>query len=466
MLACFGLSPAARAVKPPPDGGYVGNNTAEGDAALLGLTTGLNNTAIGFHALNSNRTGDDNTATGSLALHVNNGTANTALGFEALYSNTIGAPNTATGAFALHQNQDGANNVATGYNALYHNTSGNNNTAIGLDALLNNTDGSENAATGFLALFSNNGSDNTANGSHALYNNNMGNNNTAVGFHALYNNIEGNENTAVGVQALFNNAFNPPLYDGQDNTAVGFQALYNNIEGTYNIALGAHAGDALNFFSYWNIDIGNEGVAGDGNTIRIGTPAQPGGWFEPGNGGPSGQSRTFIAGIRGVTTGNDDAIPVVIDSAGQLGTVSSSRRFKTEIKPMDKTSEAILTLKPVTFYYKSQKNNVTGRPQFGLIAEDVAKVNSDLVVRDENGKIYTVRYDAVNAMLLNEFIKEHRTVEELKSTVAKQEAIIAKQQEGIDALTAAVKEQISQMQKVSAQLEVSKPTQQMAVNDQ
>jgi hypothetical protein len=430
VLSCFGLLASAWAVKPPPDGGYARNSTAEGTAALFhNLTTGINNTALGHRALFTNTGGRFNTATGSLALERNeNGSFNTATGYDALFSNTTGHYNTATGYQSLFSNI-GATTDQKG--------AGSNNTANGSGALKNNTSGHDNTATGFHALFGNIGAtNNTANGSEALKNN-TGGNNTAIGFQALLNNEEGEANTAIGSYALFKNAFNPPSYYGHNNTAVGFQALYNNIEGTYNIALGAHAGDALNFFSYWNIDIGNGGVDSESNTIRIGTPPQPGGWWEPGlSGGPSGQSRTFIAGIRGVTTGNDDAIPVVIDSAGQLGTVSSSRRFKTEIKPMDKTSEAILALKPVTFHYKSENSNTSSRRQFGLIAEDVAKLNPDLVVRDKNGQIYTVRYDAVNAMLLNEFLKEHRTVQELKKEIA--------------ALTATV-------QKVSAQVGMSRP---------
>jgi uncharacterized coiled-coil protein SlyX len=189
------------------------------------------------------------------------------------------------------------------------------------------------------------------------------------------------------------------------------------------------------------------------------------------------QTRTFIAGIRGVTTGNMNAIPVLIDSVGQLGTVSSSKRFKKEIKPMNSTSEAILALKPVTFHYKSDNTNT---PQFGLIAEEVAAANPDLVVSDEKGDIYSVRYEAVNAMLLNEFLKEHRKVQEqgatiallkstdakqeaiitqLKSTDAKQEATIAQQQKQIEALVAG-------LQKISAQIEPTKSLAQRVVNDQ
>jgi len=176
----------------------------------------------------------------------------------------------------------------------------------------------------------------------------------------------------------------------------------------------------------------------------------------------------FIGNIRDIQTQNADGIAVVVDSAGQLGTVSSSRRFKKQIKPMDKASEAILALKPVTFHYKSDK---TGTAQFGLIAEEVAEINPDLVMRDKKGEIYTVRYDAVNAMLLNEFLKEHRKVEEqeasitqLKSTVARQEATIAQQQSGMDAVTARLNEQAAQIQKVSAQLQASKSAPQVVNN--
>jgi hypothetical protein len=173
------------------------------------------------------------------------------------------------------------------------------------------------------------------------------------------------------------------------------------------VAIGFNAGASLTTGSD-NIDIGHAGVAGESNTMRIGTVKQ---------------TKTFISGILGTATANANAVPVVIDSAGQLGTVSSSRRFKDEIKPMDNSSEAILGLKPVTFHYKSDTQNT---PQFGLIAEEVAKVNPDLVVRDETGEVYTVRYEAVNAMLLNEFLKEHRKVEQQERTAQQQEARLAK----------------------------------------
>jgi uncharacterized coiled-coil protein SlyX len=213
-------------------------------------------------------------------------------------------------------------------------------------------------------------------------------------------------------------------------------------------AIGSNAGNDLTTGNS-NIDIGDNvfGVAGESNTLRIGQSV----------------FRTFIAGIRGVTTGIPDALPVVIDSAGQLGTASSSCQFKKEIKPMDKASEAILALKPVTFHYKSDTKDT---PQFGLIAEEVATVNPDLVVHDKNGGIYTVRYDAVNAMLLNEFLKEHKTVQEqgaiiaqIQSNAARQEATIARQQKQIEALT-------SGLAKVNAQFEANNPTPQVVATNQ
>jgi hypothetical protein len=401
VLVCFALSPTAQAqLSPPPDGGYPGFNTAEGDDALFNLTSGIENSAIGFNALFRNTTGSHNTATG----------------FQALSNNVGGLGNTANGRFALFSNINGSSNTAVGSDALLRSRFPNGNTAIGASALFSDTSGQVNTATGASALFSNT----------------TGNNNTATGYQALLNNQTGNNNTANGFQALSSNQ------TGVGNTAYGVRALFNNTTGSRNIALGIGAGSSLTTGDS-NIDIGHTGFANDAATIRIGS----------GN-----QTRTFIAGIRGRTTGAN-SIPVLIDAAGQLGTVASSQRFKNDIIPMDKASEAILGLKPVTFHYKS---DTAGTPQFGLIAEEVAKVNPDLVVRDENGEIYTVRYDAVNAMLLNEFLKEHCRVEEL-------EANDAQQQKEIKALTAELKEQASQIQKVSAQIEMSKPAPQTVLNN-
>src|SRR6266487_1359305 len=388
-LACFALLPPnAFGVVPAPDGGYGPpaygtGNTAEGQNALLSLTTGSYNTGVGLLSLRSNTTTSLNTAIGAGALLANTADQNTATGAVALFHNTTGPFNTANGAFALFSNTTGYSNSAFGRAALQFNTTGFDNTANGINALLLNTAGQ----------------DNTANGSGALQNNTTGNANTASGFHALISNTGGGQplgsyNTAIGSVALNNNA------TGYGNTAIGYQSLYANTTGFFNTALGDSAGANLTTGSN-NIDIGHPGFAGESNTIRIGSLVL--------------HTRTFMAGIRDVTTGNADAIPVLIDSAGQLGTANSSRRFKKEIKSMDAASEAILALKPVTFHYKSDK---TDTPQFGLIAEDVAAVNADLVVRDKNGDIDTVRYDAVNAMLLNEFLKEHRKNEEQEKTIA------------------------------------------------
>jgi len=387
MLAGFALSPLAQAVLPPPDGGYDGDNTAEGTDALFSLTTGTENTAIGFDALVSNTSGDSNTATGSIALE----------------SNTTGVRNTANGFAALSSNTTGERNTATGRAALAFNTTGNNNTADGHDALFSNDSGIRNAATGSFALFFN-----TA-----------GNDNAALGYFAAYHNTTGNSNTAVG-----------------------YDALLNNTTGAGNISLGNFAGSNLTTGDN-NIDIGNLGVAGEANTIRIGTVGT--------------QTATYIAGIMGKPS--PMSMPVFINANGQLGTAPSSARFKDEIRPMDKASEAILALKPVTFRYKKDLD-VDRTLQFGLVAEDVAKVNPDLVVRDGDAKVYTVRYDAVNAMLLNEFLKEHKKVEAQQATIAELKSTVARQQKGFESKLAKQEKQIETLsaglQRVGAQFEVSK----------
>jgi hypothetical protein len=421
------ISPHARATC--QDACLTNNNTVQGDDALISITSGTDNTAIGFETLFSNTTGIWNTANGSSALFNNTtGSANTAIGFQALFSNTTGANNTATGLDALLANTDGFQNTANGFEALEFNTTGSGNTASGVLALFNNTTGIFNTATGVDALFSNSaGYQNIASGNYALYSNTTGFDNTAIGTQALYSNTTGFDNTAIGAQAGLNTT-------GSSNTAVGEQALRNTTSGSGNIALGVNAGMNLNTGSY-NIDIGNPGAANKSNEIRIGTNGI--------------HTNTFVAGISGVTVAN--GVGVIIDGRGHLGTVVSSARFKDSITPMAKASEAILSLKPVTFRYKHDLDP-DGIPQFGLVAEDVEKVNRDLVARDEQGKPYTVRYEAVNAMLLNEFLKEHRTVQ--------------KQQREIDALKAELKEQRSLIHKVSAQLELSKTVSQTIANNQ
>ncbi len=419
------LAATAFAVSPPPDGGYPHENTAEGEDALFNLTTGTDNTATGFKALFNTTTGFENTANGA----------------GALFSNKHGSQNTATGYQALSKNEEASNNTADGAGALMNNAHGNDNTALGHFALQNNKFGNWNTATGSAALASNiAGSQNTATGFGALFDNRTGNANTATGFAALDANTTGYNNTATGNGALELNR------TGDSNTAVGYFALLYNIHGSNNIALGYQSG--TNLTQSDNIDIGNVGVAGDANTIRIGTVGT--------------HNNTFTSGVSGVTVAA--GVSVVIDDNGQLGTVTSSERFKDAIKPMDKASEAILSLKPVTFRYKHELDPA-GIPQFGLVAEQVEKVNPDLVARDEQGKPYTVRYEAVNAMLLNEFLKEHGTVQELKTTVSKQETTIAQQEKEIEALSAALKAQAAQIQKVSDRLAASEAAPPMLVKN-
>jgi hypothetical protein len=266
-----------------------------------------------------------------------------------------------------------------------------------------------------------------------------GNDNTAAGYGAMLFNTTGNQNTGTGYFAVYQNT------TGNNNTGHGYSALLNNTTGVGNIALGSFAGSNLTTGDN-NIDIGNQGVAAEANTIRIGTVGT--------------QTNTYMAGIHRTTVAK--GVAVIIDSTGHLGTKGSSERLKDAIKPMDKASEAILALKPVTFRYK-QELDPEGVSQFGLVAEEVEKVNPDLVARDDQGKVYTVRYDAVNAMLLNEFLKEHRKVEQQEATITqlKEDFRVT-----VARLSERLEEQASQIQKVSAQVEMSRSAPQMVVNNQ
>jgi hypothetical protein len=484
LLACFELSPTAQGVSPAPDGGYPGGNTAEGQNALLSIITGTYDTAIGVFSLESNTSGafntaigagtllsniaDSNTAIGAGALLLNTiGTQNTATGIDALVYNASGGQNTANGAFALFSNTSGSGNIALGYNAGHDLITGNQNIILGAYAGAGLTTGSNNIVIGSESLpadfgtirigdFINNtatfiagingvtitapislvvvngdgqlGSvdiatldgglpgNNTAEGDGALINLTTGLDNTAMGFNALFTNTTSNDNTAIGYEALYNNTNFPS--GGYGNTAIGFQALLNNISGPVNTALGNGAGlNATTGSNNVYIGANMAGVAGESNAC-------------------------YIASIFGQTSVS--GIPVLINSSNKLGTTTSSKRFKEDIKPMDKASETLFALKPVSFRYKKEIDPV-GISQLGLVAEDVEKVNPDLVVRDTEGKPYTVRYDQVNAMLLNEFLKEHREVHELKKQLA--------------ALTAG-------LQKVSAQLELSKSAPRTVLNNQ
>ena len=392
LLACFGLAPMAQAVGPDTDGNIPGSNNGEGVGVLVSRTSGVWNTGTGFEALSQLTGGNQNTATG----------------LRALTSDTNGGFNTATGVYSLSSNTSGFFNSAVGAYALASNISGNYNTANGYAALYRNTR-DNNTATGFAALHVNIGIDNTGDGSFALYRNTTGNYNTGTGYAALGSNTTGRYNTAIG-------------------EAAGY-----NITGDGNLCIGDEV----------------EGVAGVNDTT----------W------------------IRNVYASVASGRAVYVDSDNKIGTLSSSRRYKDEIKPMAKASDAILSLRPVSFRYKKEVDP-TRSLSFGLIAEEVAQVDPDLVTPDREGKPETVRYEAINAMLLNEFLKEHRKVEELKSAQEKQQAMIAQQQKEfqvttleqkkafestasqqqkqIEALTTSLKEQAAQIQKVSAEIEVSK----------
>src|SRR5215831_3158098 len=320
------------------------------------------------------------------------GAGNTALGWRALFLDTTGSFNTSVGAGALILN-NADSNTAVGAAALLLNTSGAETTAVGTDALVHNNSGNVNSAFGAFALFQSTGA-----------------NNTAIGDRALLNNTGGGSNTAVGQAAMLNNT------SGGSNIAIGVQALGNNDSGNGNIVLGNVSGTA---------------ITSANNVICIGNlPAD------------NVDNRTYIGNISNTTVsgGGTDTVTVNL-TTGLLGHLSSSRRYKEQIKPMDKTSEALYRLKPVTYRFKKEID-ATRTLDYGLVAEDVAEVDPNLAIRNGKGQIESVRYTAINAMLLNEFLKEHRTVQELKNEIA--------------ALTATVKEQAAQIQKVSAQIEVSK----------
>jgi len=367
-----------------------------------------------------------NTAEGSGGLvSLTSGVWNSGFGFQALNHDTAGKSNTATGVRALFSDTTGSNNTATGVYALYGNTTGWYNNAVGAYALANNISGNYNTANGYGALYRNTADANTANGFAALYLNTTGSLNTANGYLALNHNTFGAANTATGYRALDSNT------TGTFNTAIGDQALSRNTTGFANTAIGDGAGlDQTTGAGNVYIGSGITGVAGESNAC-------------------------YIASIFGQLSAS--GIPVLVNSSNKLGTTTSSKRFKEDIKSMDKASEAILALRPVSFRYKKEIDPA-GTSQFGLVAEDVEKVNPELVVRDKEGKPYTVRYDAVNAMLLNEFLKAHRKIRE-------QEATISQLKKGMEVFATTLKEQAAQIQKVSAQLEAGRSAPQVVLNN-
>jgi hypothetical protein len=350
-------------------------NTRYGDLALVNNAAGegIANTAVGIGALQFNTTGDLNTATG----------------VDALGDNTTGRYNTATGVNALWHNLSGEFNTANGLNALRENTIGSGNTAVGAGSLIDNVDGVNNTACGRRALAANtSGSDNVAVGAFALTLNSTALNNTAVGGLALYQNSTGGSNTAIGNSVLASNT------TGENNTALGQSALSTNTIGKDNVAIGFNAG--LNTTGDRNIMISNAGVSDESNTIRIGN---------------ANHTRVFVHGIEGRTTGIADAVTVVIDSNGQLGTIDSSARYKEEIADMADASDRLMQLRPVSFIYKQPYRDGQKPIQYGLIAEEVAEVFPELVVYDEDNQPQTIKYRLLSSLLLNELKKQNASLE-------------------------------------------------------
>jgi len=364
-------------------------NVGVGSGAAFVVTTGTDNSALGNGALQNDTTGSFNTASGAFALSANEiANYNTADGFGALNSDIFGNDNTAVGYQALYADFTASDNTAVGYQALFSNTTGPDNTACGASALMANTFGSDNTAMGFQAMSSNI----------------SGLDDVAIGYQAMLANTNGLQNVAVGRGAMAANT------SGGNNIAIGDAALAGCTTANNNIAIGSSAGISITTGNA-NIDIGHPGIAGDTNIIRIGTS----------------QVKTFIAGIQSTPIVGST---VVISGTGQLGISTSSERFKQNIRDIGDASDVLLALRPVSFEYKPDIDP-QGTPQYGLIAEEVAKVDPNLVIRDDKNQILTVRYQNVDALLLNEFLKEHKQVEEqsdeikeLKKTVEELKAMV------------------------------------------
>jgi hypothetical protein len=355
---------------------------------------------------------------------------NTGIGYSALYLTTTGTGNTATGANALLRNVGGSNNTANGISALRLNTASN-NTAIGSFALGASTVGTANTAVGVYALgASTPGSYNTAIGMYALQSGTASSYNTASGYGSLRRNTSGGYNTASGGNALANNT------TGNSNTATGNGALYSNSTGFRNVALGWNAGYAVTGSDNIVIGASNNGLTGENGVTRIGISTY--------------QKKAFIAGIRGVQTGSTGAVAVLIDANGQLGTINSSRRFKEDIQTMGSVSERLFALRPVTFKYKQPYEDGSKPVQYGLVAEEVAKVFPELVVYGKDGKPETVSYHLLATLLLNEVQKDHRVMQAQPERIASLE----KQTARTEALEQQVRAQAAQLAALNRQVAV------------
>lgn len=357
-----------------------------------------------------------NTAGGTGALGANNTSAsysNTAFGFRPLANNTSGNRNSAFGSEALTSNSSGSGNTAVGLWSMLKNTVGNFNTASGAGTLGNNISGLSNSASGGWSLFNNIG----------------GNYNTANGFEALYNNLSGAANTALGYRSLYSEQ------SGSYNVALGTHALVKMQSGSSNLALGVKAGGNL-ISGNRNIYLGNPGLPIESDSIHIGN---------------TNHTRTFISGIRGKSTGLKNAVLVVIDSNGQLGTVNSSERFKKDIRDMAGASQNLLKLRPVTYRYKQPAESGQEPLEYGLIAEEVAKIYPDLVAYGADGKIETVQYQKLTPMLLNELQKQAVIIKQQQAEIASLKTQ-TKVMEDLKQQVSALKAQVADFKALSARL--------------
>ncbi len=377
------------------------------DNLFLGVSAGAANVAgsgrynlfSGYQAGYSNTTGLANTFYGLQAGYSNtNASYNTFYGADTAFSNTTGSQNSFYGALAGVNNTTASNNTFVGFEAGQANTTGTPNVFVGWKAGLNNTTASENVFVGTASGSSNISCCNAFVGDEAGLNNTTGTYNAFFGRDAGLDNIDGSYDTFLGHWAGVGNTH------GIVNTFVGNLAGYSNTTGSYDLFLGAYAG-YNNTTGNYNIYVSNQGIGAESNTIRI---------------GDTNQNAAFIAGIYGV---NNGGAPVYINSNGQLGTSSSSRRFKENILDMGDSSSKLFQLRPVTFFYKPQYDDGSHLQQYGLIAEEVAKVYPEMVASDKDGQPYTVRYQLLAPMLLNELQKEHTVVE------AQQDVIKAQQQQ-------------------------------------
>jgi trimeric autotransporter adhesin len=421
-------SNAARADHWHQLGGY--QNVGTGNSVLVN-NSGSRNTALGFQAITMGvGNGDDNTAVGNQALHLNtSGSSNSAVGSVALFSNTTGASNTAVGRSSLQFNTTGSENTALGTEALALNTTAGLNAAVGTRALYSNTSGVRNSALGAWALLkTTTGGYNVAAGTAALFNNTTGGGNTAIGAEAMVSNVAGEKSTAIGEKAMYfaTGSFNTAagnramvaLTSGTNNVAVGYNALPDNQVGQSNVAIGANAGVGATGFN--NIFLGTDvaGVAAQSNTIRIGNGAA---------------AATFITGISGTTSAG--GVGVFVNANGQLGTLTSSRRFKDDIASLGETFSArVQALRPVSFVYQPAFDDGTKQAQYGLIAEEVAEIFPELVVRNVDGSVQTVRYHFLAPLLLAEVQRLERERATLTATLAAQSEELAKLRTQMDSV--------------------------------